>query len=68
MAEPRERPRRQTDALWWGLVLLLAAGLMFWRALGHPLDDQRLALAAPFVLIGLGLLAALLGHAGRRRR
>ena len=68
MAEPRQRPRRQADALWWGLVLLLASGLIFWRALGHPLDDQRLAVAAPFVLIGLGLLAALTGRAGRHRR
>ncbi|SJN24566.1 hypothetical protein FM114_04365 [Luteococcus japonicus LSP_Lj1] len=49
-------------------MLLLASGLIFWRALGHPLDDQRLAVAAPFVLIGLGLLAALTGRAGRHRR
>ncbi|ROR53818.1 hypothetical protein EDD41_0991 [Luteococcus japonicus] len=68
MAETRQCSRRQADALWCGLVLLLASGLIFWRALGHPLDDQRLAVAAPFVLIGLGLLAALTGRAGRHRR
>ncbi|MEL4358093.1 MULTISPECIES: hypothetical protein [unclassified Luteococcus] len=61
--------RRRLDAagLWWGLVLCLLTGLVLWRATGHPVDRKQLTDAAPFVLIGLGVLRLVLGAVARRR-
>lgn len=67
MADRQMRPSRQVDALWWGLLLLGVSFLLGWRALGHRLDDHRVLVAAPFVLITLGVLPALVSRATRRR-
>lgn len=61
------RSRFDASGLWWGLVFALLASLALWRATGHEVSQQDLTAAAPFVLIGLGLLRLLLGVLARRR-
>ncbi|MEL4505141.1 hypothetical protein AAEX63_12780 [Luteococcus sp. H138] len=59
--------RFDAAGLWWGLVFTALAALGLWQATGHVIDRDQLAQAAPFVLIGLGLLRLVLGGLARRR-